>query len=399
MRIGMIMDTPFPPDARVENETKTLIEMGFEVFLYHIDYENRPVREDYEGVRIIRQVGSRLLYKFSALAYTVPFFRWMVESSIRNFIRETKVDVLHIHDMVIAEAVFSANKAFQLPVILDLHENRPAIMKMYKHVQQWPGRWLISLDRWKQKQRELMRKADHVILVTEEARQLALEEDGIEMGKTTAVPNVVRLDRFNISAVDTVISQMTEGKFTLLYIGDTSIRRGTMTALATVDILMQQIPELQLLLVGNSSQDNLLQNFVQNRKLENWVRFEGWQQPDRLPAYINASDICLSPLLRNAHHDTTYANKLFQYMAVGKPVVVSDCTAQAEVIRREQCGLIHPAGDAEALAKAVLELYRDPGKRGEMGRNGLKAVQEHWNWKETGKALLKIYEKVKVAEG
>lgn len=167
-----------------------------------------------------------------------------------------------------------------------------------------------------------------------------------------------------------------------------------MTALATVDILKKQIPELQLLLVGNSSQDNLLQNFVKNRKLEKWVRFEGWQQPDRLPAYINASDICLSPLLRNAHHDTTYANKLFQYMAVGKPVVASDCTAQAAVIRREQCGLIHKAGNPDDLARIILELYQNPKKRVRMGGNGAEAVREHWNWAVTGKNLLTVYDKI-----
>jgi len=386
------MDTPFPPDARVENEAKILIEKGFEVHLYHIDYENRPPREQYDGVWIMRKKGTRLLYKLSALSYTVPLFRWMVENSIRDFISKTKPDVLHIHDMVIAEAVFISNKTFQLPVILDLHENRPEIMKMYKHVNQWPGKWLISLDRWKRKQKELMQQADHVVLVTEEARERAAETDGIPMFKTTAVPNVVCLGQFDTTAEDTDISQLTRGRFTLLYIGDTSSRRGTLTALKAVDRLRKQIPDLQFLLVGKSSQDHLLHKFVSERNLEKWVRFEGWQNPMKLSAYINASDICLSPLLRNIHHDTTYANKLFQYMACGKPVAASDCTAQAAVIKKEECGLIHKAGDTESLADTIMELYQKPEKRERLGSNGAEAVRKRWNWDVTGKKLLTVYE-------
>lgn len=394
MRIGMIMDTPFPPDARVENEAKALIQRGFEVYLYHIDYNYRPASEQYEEIRIIRKAGSRLLYKFSALAYTFPFFRWMVEGSIRDFIREVKPDVLHVHDMVIAEAVFSANKAFQLPIILDLHENRPEIMELYKHINQWPGKWLIRLNRWRRKQKELMHQADHVILVTEEARQRAAKSDGVPLEKTTSVPNVVRLGQFDTTSFDPAISQITEGKFTLLYIGDTSVRRGTMTALTAVDILKNQIPELQLLLVGNSSQDHLLYDFVEKRKLEKMVRFEGWQEPDKIPAYINVSSVCLSPLLRNIHHDTTYANKLFQYMACGKPVAASDCPAQAAVIKKERCGLIHKADDPEDLARVILELYQMPEKRAALGGKGAEAVRQRWNWEVAEKKILSVYENI-----
>ena len=45
-----------------------------------------------------------------------------------------------------------------------------------------------------------------------------------------------------------------------------------------------------------------------------------------------ASAVCISPLLRNLHHDTTYANKIFQYMALAKPLLVSDATAQKNII-------------------------------------------------------------------
>jgi glycosyltransferase involved in cell wall biosynthesis len=396
MRISMIMDTSFPPDARVENEAKALQDQGHDVFLFHIDYENKPLGEIYEGIEITRYSAGKMLYKLSALVYTFPFYNWIVKGKIREFIRKSQPDLLHIHDMVIAGAVFRANESFFLPVILDLHENRPEIMKLYKHVNQQLGKWLINLDKWKRKQRELMQKADHVILVTEEARETASEFDAIPKEKTTALPNVVRLDKFRIDARDPGIEKLTKNRFTLLYIGDTSIRRGTMNALETADLLQEKIPNLQMIFVGNSSQDELLHTFVQERGLSDKVRFEGWQDPERLSSYINASDICLSPLLRNLHHDTTYANKLFQYMACGKPVVASDCPAQKKVVESENCGVIYRADDVGDLARVILELFDDPDKRKQLGDNGARAVQERWNWEKTGRNLIKAYEAVSV---
>jgi glycosyltransferase involved in cell wall biosynthesis len=389
----MIMDTSFPPDARVENEAITLMEKGYEVVLFHIDYERKPDRDEHIGIQIFRIHAGQLLYKLSALVYTIPVFSWIVKSRIDYFIREYKPDLLHIHDMVIADSVFQANRKYNLPVILDLHENRPEIMKLYKHVNQWPGNWLINLEKWKDKQREFMEKADHVILVTEEAKNAAGTRDQIPLEKITAVPNVVRLDRFDTGMKSDEIEASAAGRFTLLYIGDTSLRRGTMTILEAFESLKNTIPELQLILVGSSSQDSQLKEFIDRKNLNEQVRFEGWQSPERLPAYINASDLCLSPLLRNPHHDTTFANKLFQYMAAGKAVVASDCIAQKRVIENENCGLIHKAGDPFDLAASIRELYENPEIRNKMGRNGAEAVRKRWNWNVTGKKLLEAYEK------
>src|SRR5690606_13970388 len=124
MKIGMILDTPFPPDARVENEGYSLIEAGHEVFLFSLDFGQKRSSESINGIQVLRYKSNTLLYKLSALAYTFPFYHNLLLSKINHFIKESKPDALHIHDMVIAEAVFKVNERYGLPVVLDLHENR-----------------------------------------------------------------------------------------------------------------------------------------------------------------------------------------------------------------------------------------------------------------------------------
>jgi len=419
MRIGMILDAPFPPDARVENEARALMESGFEVHLLHIDFaryqhyrsaapatawqdRNDPdgaafdgfTCTEHSGIHIWQTTGSLFAYKASAVSATMPFYRWWAEPRIRRFLNKSKVDLFHVHDMVVAEAVLNVARNVGLPVVLDLHEDRPEIMKSYRHVNTFPGRLLIPLKAWRRKQRKLMQRADHVLLVTEEARKVVFDRDGIAPDKTSALPNVVWPEVLGQNHVDSALEARGKGRFTLLYIGDTSLRRGTLTALEAVRILEGRIPELQLILVGSSSQDHLLQAYVHEHGLKGRVHFEGWQPANRLFSYVHAADLCLSPLLRNPHHDTTYANKLFQYMAVGRAVIVSDCPAQTTVVREAGCGLVHTAGDPVSLANAVEKLWCDVDKREEMGRRGVAAVKERWNWQVAAPALIECYKRL-----
>ena len=76
---------------------------------------------------------------------------------------------------------------------------------------------------------------------------------------------------------------------------------------------------------------------------------------------------------------------------MGKPVVVSDSTAQKEVVQHEDAGLIFTAGNAGELADRLMLLYRDRALSQRLGNNGKIAVAERWNWDITSKGLLDMY--------
>ena len=94
-------------------------------------------------------------------------------------------------------------------------------------------------------------------------------------------------------------------------------------------------------------------------KINEFVDFLGWKNSSFFSSYIKNSDICISPLYRNQHHDTTYPNKIFQYMSFGKPVLVSNATAQREIIERANAGLVHKEKNENDFSKKVLELYHN----------------------------------------
>lgn len=387
----MLLDAVYPPDPRVENEAVSLIEAGHEVFLFCLHYGSQSSSETHKGIFVRRFLSNKLEYKLSALAYTVPFYTNWMAKKISRFIKENSIEILHIHDIRIAEAAFKSNKNFHLPVVLDLHENRPEIMKYYEHLQKFPGKYLISTSKWKKKETEFVKKSTRVVVVTEEAKAELIARCEVSENKIVVVPNTVRKSFFEACTIDNSIVNRYKNNFVILYLGDTGLRRGLQTAISAVEKLKKSIPNIKLVVVGNSSSDEVLKQQVSDLNLENFVDFEGWQSVHLFPSYIEASSVCISPLHRNIHHDTTFANKLFQYMCFSKPVLVSDALAQKNVVEKVNAGLVHEAENAADFEQKTLQLFQNNSETEKMGANGCSFVKNEFLWEMTSKKLIAMY--------
>ncbi len=394
----MILDKDFPPDSRVENEALSLIRAGFSVYLFSLSYQKREKKEIINGINVIRYPAGKFTFKLSALAYTLRFYHWIVQSKIKNFLHRYSIDVVHIHDIQVARAVYDVNNTGR-PIVLDLHENRPEIMKYYRHVNTLKGRLLIDTERWKMYQEKYIRESDFLVLVTEPAKMEVVARGLKSADKIVVVPNTVRKDIFLKYPVIPEISEKFRDRFVVLYLGDTGLRRGTDDAIETVNLLREKIPDILLVLVGENKEDIRLKEMVHNLDVTDYVSFEGWQDVSFFPSYICMAGVCISPLKRNPHHDTTYANKLFQYMAMGKPLIVSDCPAQADVVRDTRSGLVFEAGNAADLADKIEWIYCHEEERNQYGENAKQAVFQKWNWEETSKDLVSLYEKISIMKG
>ncbi len=391
----MILDAVFPPDPRVENEAVSLVKAGHEVFLFCLHYGQQKQSEVINGIEVKRYLSNTLEYKVSALAYTIPLYTFLMKRKIRQFIKENEVEVLHIHDIRIAGAVFGVNKKYKLPTVLDLHENRPEIMRFYPHLLRFPGKYVISSKKWKNKEEEFIRKATTVIVVTSEAKDEIKKRLPIDTDKIVEVPNTVRQSFYKNPRVYPEILKQYSNSFVVLYIGDTGLRRGLKTAIKSVHLIKNKIENIKLVIVGKNTTDIILKNLVKNLQVEAHVDFLGWKDQSLFQSYILSSAICISPLHRNVHHDTTYANKIFQYMSLGRPVLGSNASAQEKIIKKANAGLIHQDRDVQDFSNKVLELYNNKDLREEFGKNGSEFIENEFSWENTSKKLLHVYANLK----
>ena len=392
MRIGMVLDAAFPPDPRVENEAVSLVKSGHQVYLFCLEYGDEKVSEIINGIQVKRYKSSKLEYKLSALVYTIPFYTFLMQKKIDQFITETKIEALHIHDIRIAQAVFNANKKFNLPVVLDLHDNMPEVMKLYPHLQKFPGKYIISPKKWKQKEEEFIKKATKVISVSPEFIETLQMRLPSEKEKFILVPNTIRASFFEEYTVNVSIIEKYKNKFVILYLGDTHVRRGLQTAISSVEKLKDKIPNIKLVIVGKNTTDVVLKQQVEDLKLYDFVDFEVWQNVALFQSYILSSAICISPLHRNLQHDVAYANKIFQYMSLGKSLLVSDAIAQKRLIERTNSGLVHQEKDVKDFSDKILKLFSDEKLRTQLGENGKNFVRNEFSWEQTSKKLLHLYE-------
>jgi len=387
----MILDAEFPPDPRVENEAISLVEAGHKVFLFCLTYGNQKKFETINGIQVKRYFSNKLEYKLSALAYTIPFYSFLMGNKVSKFIEKTNIESIHIHDIRIAEAVFRANKKLKLPVVLDLHDNMPEVMKLYPHLQKFPGKYIISPKKWKKKEEEFINKANKVIAVSPEFLKNIEERIPSSKEKLVLVPNTIRESFYKDYNIDQSIIRRYKDKFVVLYLGDTHLRRGLQTAIDAVTSLKEKIPNIKLVIVGKNTTDVVLKQQVVDLKLESFVDFEGWKNVSLFQSYIISSTICISPLHRNLQHDVAYANKIFQYMSLARPLLVSDAIAQRKLVEKNNTGLVHKDRDVADFSEKILTLYKSEALRNELGQNGKLFIQKKFSWEQTSKELLYLY--------
>ena len=143
---------------------------------------------------------------------------------------------------------------------------------------------------------------------------------------------------------------------------------------------------VRLMIVGSGVHEQDFRRLASELQLQEHVIFTGWLNYDQAIAVINESDIGIVPHHATESWNSTIPNKLFDYMSMSKPVIVSDAKPAARIVKEEHCGIVVEDRNAENLALAILRLT-DESIRAEMGRRGREAVARRYNWEVDEKRL------------
>ncbi|GAB2940169.1 glycosyltransferase family 4 protein [Nonomuraea fastidiosa] len=245
-----------------------------------------------------------------------------------------------------------------------------------------------------QREREafLMREADAVVTLAETMAQEIVER-GVPREKIHLAPNAVD---------DSLLTAQYDGaSFRRAYgIADSEIVVGSVSSIVAYEgfatllraaaLLRDEGSPVRVLLVGDGTErENLLQ-LVEELGLKDAI-LPGRVGPDEALQAQDAIDIFACPRedLRVCRLVTPL--KPVEAMALGKPVVLSDLPALAELVGSDGAGMLVPAGDPEALAKAIAGLRDDPAKRREMGEAGKAEVAAKRTWSRVAETYQALY--------
>ncbi len=389
MKILMLLEHEFPGDVRVDREVDSLYEEGINIDVAICSTnKNCDDIKDYKWGKLFSKYIPKLTLKFSALALTFPFYFAFWEKYIDNILKNNSYHYIHLHDLPLIKVAYKLSQKYNIPLVVDLHENRPEIMKLYKHVNSFPGKYLISIKTWGEYQKKYVKLVDHLIVITPEAKSYYTDLLDVDAKKISVVPNYVN-PNFKLGDYDKDFLDKLENKKTLVYFGDISERRGILE-LIEVAILHKSNPDFHFIFIGAGSGLSILQEMITKYNLRN-VDLLGYINIDNALMIIKSCSIGICPFHRNIHHDTTYANKMFQYMGLGLPILVSDCPAQAKIVTTEDAGLVFKAGDYKDLNEKLLELVSDKENFDKISSNNKLLISQKYNWAIATNELLDIY--------
>jgi len=139
--------------------------------------------------------------------------------------------------------------------------------------------------------------------------------------------------------------------------------------------LLEQVPSVKLLLVGDGPQRPVLERIVAQLGLQRHVIITGFQPYQTMPNYINLAAICINPFLINDVTREIFPGKIPQYLACGKPVISTPLPGLMSVIAGEDQGVIYVNSIPEMVKEAVL-LLNSTEHRQQLGHAGLNYVRQ-----------------------
>jgi len=244
---------------------------------------------------------------------------------------------------------------------------------------------LISASQWLE--RFLYRRADQIVINSPGFREHIAAHGGqhIEL-----LPNGADASMFNPQAKGEAFrrAHKLQDKFIVIYAGAHGLSNDLGIVLQTAALLGEQ-PEIAILLLGDGKDKPALVQQAHDKELKNLHFLDPLPKADMAEA-LAAADACLAILKPIDLYATVYPNKVFDYMAAGRPVLLAIDGVARKVIEEADAGVFVPPGDPVALAAAIQKMASDPHKAARMGLAGRAHLETHFNRPDLAHNLEKL---------
>jgi glycosyltransferase involved in cell wall biosynthesis len=394
LTVCYLFQDEFPWDVRADKILRSLASNGIQAHVIARNRGRAPRQErlgpNLYAHRLPAIGGRRMTALMNFPAFFSPF--WLHTSS--STVRSTAANLLLVRDLPLTPTALVVGRRHGIPVVMDMAEDYPAMIQ-----DTWTFRGATLLDRLIRNPRLLRRlervvvpRLDGIIVVSEHSRR-RVERLGAKPESIWVVGNTPTLER--ISKVDPGQDRLPTGAngtgrgLCLLYVGGLEESRGLDVVVRAMPAILRAEPAAKFQIAGRGSSEQSLKALAASLGVQDSVNFRGWVAPEQIPSLIRSADVCLVPHRVTEHVSTTVPNKIFDYMAQAKPVVVTNAAALREIVEPASCGEVVPDGDPTAMAAAVLRLV-DPAVRAKQGAAGRRAVLERYNWPLDERVLLSL---------
>jgi glycosyltransferase involved in cell wall biosynthesis len=230
------------------------------------------------------------------------------------------------------------------------------------------------------------------LLVNSPAYRDYLLQKGIPAQKISVIPNGADPDMFAPSDKGEQVRQQygLAGKFVVTYAGALGLANDIPVVLRAARRLKDN-SDIHIMLVGDGKERANLERQVEEWGLDN-ITFVGPRPKQEMKQFLAASDVGLAILRDIRAFRMTYPNKVFDYMAAGRPTVLAIDGVIREVVESANGGVFVPPGDDEKMATILHQMSQQPQKVAAMGLSARDYVTNQFNRSDQARKFVELAE-------
>jgi glycosyltransferase involved in cell wall biosynthesis len=358
-------------DPAVHKIARTLAKNGCDVTLLLWDRQNNSDNNDFE-YKIAKFKLAAPYDKLSALLF-LPF--WWVYEFV--FLLRNEADVIHACDLdtlypaIIAKSIKRVRLFY---IIYDFYaSNLPDGFPRY--VRKLIRRLVAFIEKYG------IKFTDALFLVDESRYE---EVKGSQIKKLEYIYNTPPdfVQKYKVE------QQSSNHDFRIFYGGLLHKSRGLEYMIEAV----KELDNVKLIIAGAGVDSGIIKKAAQQT---NKIYYIGYISYEKLIKYTMKADVLFAfydPSVPN--NKRASPNKLFEAMMCGKPIIVSDGSSMANIVRSENCGVVVPYGDVDAIKSIVVNLKNNSAICCSIGKNGRIAYDKKYSWRIMEDRLLKVYQDV-----
>lgn len=238
-------------------------------------------------------------------------------------------------------------------------------------------------------ERHLYEHANHIVVVTDSFKE-KLSQRGVDPQKISVIKNGADLSRFAPRSKQNALrARLAYGdRFVVAYVGTLGMAHGLGSVL-DLAARLQNNDQVRFLFVGDGAERNALEARVESDALTH-VTFLGAVPRDDINEVYAACDVCLVPLRKAELFQSVIPSKIFEIMAMERPMILSVDGEARRIVEQSHSGLYVPPEDVDGMTAAVEKLIAEPDLAQRMGESGRRFVIENFDRNELAARYLDI---------
>ncbi len=362
---------------------------GFRSHGYNVDFSSPPLVQlgsSHQSVfnNIFRLISLNLptiVYEIITLLYNIVSY-----TKSRQLLKMNTYDFIYERYAFFDFSTIFLKKKYKIPVVLEVNgavNNR----RDTTH-----GRKIFMKGLAGCLEKKVLNEVDLIVSISTSLKN-SLIDIGVKEKKILVLPNAIDPKLFNSKLCTQEIRKKygLEGKIIVGFIGSFHPWHGVYFLVKSLSSLLRSRKDVHLLLIGKGQERKYVEKLIRDLKLQNSVTFTGFVSHLHIPKHILAMDICTVP----NSNDFMSPVKLFEYMAMCKPVVSPRYGPVEEIIEDGKTGLLFRPLSQEQFIDKICVLINNHDLSRKIGKEGYHKVLKEHTWEKNVEKVLEAYIKTK----